>query len=342
MDDLRAYFFKIGLGSTTTNKTSKSSRGKWLRSIRSFSLPGFELLDAIAIHHGPILYTTPWSISGDGKAKTRQWCEFEWSRCFFGSSLRFILDVDPGKGGFHILYMIWRFQFNKTLDTTVITTLKLTSFRTFPENCTSLFIERQRRRASILPKYLLWQRNHWRVMPTSPLLVWWWSCWALPSTNCPLTQLLLENDPRNLLISRINFKVQSERRRRALSVRRPMSHPCPWNSEVETPISQATREKPTKITGGSNRAPLVFFGGEKWEPQAKTKKKPIQSSWSRPSTPLLSPTPACPSACEHPDRRDASCFPTLMTIVLGVFGKQDLDVADSLNPSFSKWDKCRV
>lgn len=25
---------------------------------------------------------------------------------FFGSSLRFILDVDPGKGGFHILYMI--------------------------------------------------------------------------------------------------------------------------------------------------------------------------------------------------------------------------------------------
>lgn len=163
-------------------------------------------------------------------------------------------------------YCIWYEDFNSTKPyTSVITTLKLTSFRTFQENCTSLFIERQRRRASILPKYLLWQRNHWRVMPTSPLLVWWWSCWALPSTNCPLTQLLLENGPRNLLISRINPKVQSECRRRALSVRRPMSIHVHvesgkrLNSEVETPMIQATRST-NKNEGGSPCSIRFFWG----------------------------------------------------------------------------------
>jgi len=69
-------------------------------------LPGFELLDAIAIHHGPILYTTPWSISGDGKAATTRLNGVNLSDrdVFFGSSFRFTLDVDPGKGGFHTVY----------------------------------------------------------------------------------------------------------------------------------------------------------------------------------------------------------------------------------------------
>lgn len=113
------------------------------------------------------------------------------------------------------------------------------------------------------------------------------------------------------------------------------------NSEVEAPIIQATREKPTKITGGSNRAPLVFFGGaEKWEPQAKTKKSQIQ--WVQAFHAIAITNTRMPFSVRAPrlkvlgDRRDASCFPTLMMIMLGVFGKQDLDVADSLNPSFSK------
>lgn len=265
-----AYFFsKLGMGSTTTNKTSVQKQGpSGSDLIRSFSLPGFELLDAIAIHHGPILYTTPWSISGDGKAATTRLNGVNLSDrdVFFGSSLRFTLDVDPGKGGFHILYMIWRFQFNKTLDTTVITTLKLTSFRTFQENCTSLFVERQRRRASILPKYLLWQRNHWRVMPTSPLLVWWWSCWALPSTNCPLTQLLFGTWPQKP--ADFPHKLQGTVRTSETCAFRAASHvdPCPCgvgkkdlNSEVETPMIQATRS--TNKNEGGSPCSIRFFGG---------------------------------------------------------------------------------